>query len=75
MDLFIKGLSTWVKSRLDPCPKEQEQNRTSPAKIAEPIEVPLGLWTQVSPRNHVVDRGSDPPMGRGNFEGGRGGPL
>jgi len=49
-----------------------EQNRTSPAKMAKPIEVPLGLWTQVSPRNHVVDGGSDPPMGRGNFELGEG---
>jgi len=75
MDLFIKGLSTWVKSRLDPCPKEQEQNRTSLAKITEPIEVPLGLWTQVSRGNHVVDGGSDPPMGRGNLEGRRGSQL
>ena len=47
----------------------------SPAKTAEPIEMPFGLWTQVGPRNHVLDEGPDPPMGRGNFEGGRGVPL
>ena len=48
----------------------------SPAKIAEPVEMPLGLWTRVSPRNHVLDGGPDPPpMGRGNFEEERGSPL
>jgi len=25
----------------------------SPAKTAEPIEMPFGLWTQVGPRKHV----------------------
>jgi len=43
----------------------------SPAKTAEPIEMPFGLWTLVGPRNHVLDGGPDPPMGRGNFEGER----
>jgi len=27
----------------------------SPAKTAEPIEMPFGMWTQVGPRNHVLD--------------------
>jgi len=27
----------------------------SPAKTAEPIEMPFGVWTWVSPRNHVLD--------------------
>jgi len=27
----------------------------SPAKTAEPIEIPFGMWTRVSPKNHVVD--------------------
>jgi len=27
----------------------------SPAKTAEAIQIPLGLWTQVGPRNHVLD--------------------
>jgi len=40
----------------------------SPAKTAEPIEVPFGLRTRVGPGNHVLDRGPDSPMGRGNFE-------
>ena len=41
----------------------------SPAKTAQLIEVPYGLWTSVGPRNHVLDGGPDPPMQRGNFEG------
>jgi len=34
------------------------------------------VWVQDSgwPKNHVLDGGPDPPMGRGNFEG-KGGPL
>jgi len=27
----------------------------SPAKTAEPTEMPFGLWTLVGPRNHVLD--------------------
>jgi len=41
----------------------------SPAKKAEPIEMPFGLRTRVSPGNHVLDGGSDPPTEKGNFEG------
>jgi len=33
----------------------------SRVKTTEPIEMPFGLWTQVGPRNHVLDRDSDPP--------------
>ena len=40
----------------------------SPAKTAQPIEIPFGLETQVGPRNHVLDV-SRSRMGRGNFEG------
>jgi len=47
----------------------------SPAKIAELIEMPLGLWTRVGPGNHVLDGGSRSPMGRVNFEGERSVPL
>ena len=39
----------------------------SPAKTAEPIEMPSGLRTWLGPRDHVLDGGSDPPMGRGKF--------
>jgi len=35
---------------------------SSPAKTAEPIEMPFELWTRVGPRNHVFDGGSDPPF-------------
>jgi len=41
----------------------------SPAKTAEPIEMPFGLRTRVGPRNHIFDVGQHPPMGRDNFEG------
>jgi len=44
----------------------------SPAKTAGPIEMPFGFWTRVGPRNHVLDGGPHPPMGRSNFEGGEG---
>jgi len=42
----------------------------SPAKTAEPIEIPFGLWTWVSLRNHVR-LGCRSPTGVGNFEEGK----
>jgi len=39
----------------------------SPAKTAEPIEMPVVLWIQVDRRNHVL---VGIPMRKGNFEGG-----
>jgi len=33
----------------------------SPAKTAEPVEMPFGLWTLVSPRNHLLDGGAGTP--------------
>ena len=49
----------------------------SPAKTAEPIEMPFELWARMGSRNHVLDGSQDPPMGKANFffGGGRGGPL
>ena len=43
----------------------------SPAKTAEPIEMPFGMWTRIGPRNHVLDGSPDPRIRRGNFEGER----
>jgi len=40
--------------------------------MAELIEMPFGLMTWVGPGNHVLDGVPDPPMGRGNFEEGKG---
>jgi len=37
----------------------------SPAKMAEPIEILLGLRTLVGPGNHVLDGGPDPSHGKG----------
>ena len=42
------------------------------SKTANPIEMPFGLWTQVGPRNHVLDWG---PCEGAILEGQRGGPL
>ena len=42
----------------------------SPAKTAEPIEVPLGLRTWVGPGHHVLD-GVQIPHGNGQFWGGK----
>jgi len=33
----------------------------NPAKTAEPIEMPFGLWTRVGPMNHVLDGVQIPP--------------
>jgi len=41
----------------------------SPAKMAEPIEMPFGLRTWVGPRDHVLDGGLDPPWQGANFWG------
>jgi len=39
----------------------------SPAKTAELIEMLFGLMTRVSPGNHVLDGGPDPPHRKGQF--------
>jgi len=44
----------------------------SPAKTAEPIEMPFGLRTLVGPGNQVLDVGPVPPNGKGQFFGRRG---
>jgi len=34
--------------------------------MAEPIEMPFGLWSRMDPRNHVLDGDPDPPE-KGQF--------
>jgi len=46
-----------------------------PAKMAEQIKMPFGLWTWLGPRNRMLDGGPGPVMQRGNFEGERGSQL
>jgi len=41
-----------------------------PAKMAEPTQMRFG--TRVGPRNHILDGGAYPPMGKGNFKGEKG---
>ena len=36
--------------------------------MVAPIKMPFGLYTQVGPRNHVLDGGPDPEIGRGSIE-------
>ena len=48
---------------------ETAKRQKHPAKTAAPIEMPFGLRTRVRRRNHVLDEGPDPLLGRGNFEG------
>jgi len=43
----------------------------SPAKTAEPMEMPFGLRTTEVPGNHVLDGSSDPPW-EGSILGERG---
>jgi len=46
----------------------------SPAKTAAPIKMPFGLRTRVSPRNHALDGGPDPPW-EGAILRGKGRPI
>jgi len=50
-------------------PASPRRSAVSCVKSAEPLEMPFGLWTRESKRNHVLDGDPDRPMGRGNFEG------
>jgi len=43
-------------------------------KMAEPILMPIELWTPVGPRSRALD-GVQIPMRRGSFDGEMGGPL
>jgi len=47
----------------------------SPAKTADPIEMPFGSRTWVGQRYHVLHGGSDPPWEGTNFWGRIGLPL
>jgi len=40
----------------------------NPAQMAEPIEMPFGLWTRVGPRKHVLD-GTHIPMQGSSYWG------
>jgi len=42
----------------------------SPAKMAEPIQMPYGFRTWLNPGNHVLDKGPH-PHGKGQFWGGK----
>ena len=44
----------------------------SPAKTAEPIDMPFGLRTWVGPRKHVLDEGPDPGPWVGEILRGKG---
>ena len=46
----------------------------SPAKAAEPIGTPFGLWILVGPRNHLLDWGLHLPLEEASL-GERSGPL
>jgi len=46
----------------------------SPAKTAEPIEMPFGLRSRMGPRKHIL-HGIQIPCGKGQFWRGRGGQL
>jgi len=46
----------------------------SPANTAEMIEMLFWMWTRGS-KEPCIRWGPDPPMGKDNFEGGKGGPL
>jgi len=37
--------------------------------VAAPIQIPFAFRTRAGPGNHVLDRGPDIPIGRGNYGG------
>jgi len=39
------------------------------AKMAEPVEILFWVWTQVCPKDHVLNGGPDTPRGRDTFGG------
>ena len=39
----------------------------NPAKTAEPIEMPFGMWAWVGPSNPLLDGGSGTPQRKGQF--------
>jgi len=41
----------------------------SPAKVAESVQMPVGWWTRVVPRNRVLDDRVEIPMVKSNFWG------
>jgi len=41
----------------------------SAKKMAKPIEMPFGVWTQVGTGSHVLDGGPDFQTRRANFDG------
>ena len=47
----------------------------SPAKVAELIEMPFGLWIRVGLRNQTVVESPDPQWEGAILSGGRGSPL
>ena len=46
----------------------------SPAKVAELVEMPFGLWTLVGSGNYILDGGPDPPC-KGAILRGKGPPV
>ena len=47
----------------------------SPAKTAEQIKMPFGMWARVGPSNHALDVGTDPSGEGKNLRWGRGRPI
>jgi len=37
------------------CGEVVERSAVTRAKMAEPVEMPFGMWTRLGPRNHVFD--------------------
>jgi len=52
----------------------QQHSVVNCAKIAEPIETPYALWTQVGSRKHVLD-GVQIPYTKGQLLGGKDMPV
>ena len=60
----MRAIATDVAGTIRPWSVCVSVTTVSRAKTAEPIEMPFGVWTHVSPRNQVLDVGQHPPRDR-----------
>jgi len=47
--------------------KEQGHSAVNCAKMAEPFDMPFGMWAEIGPRNHKLDGNPDPPHRKAQF--------
>jgi len=70
MQHIVTDQIVWSVSRSVGRSVRRSDTQVSPAKMAEPIQIPFGLRTRVGSGNHVLD-GNQIPHGKWQFWGGK----